>query len=47
MNDKEYKEYWYLTYKYANKNDITDKDKKRLDELQEKLSEEYKRRKEK
>ena len=44
MNDKEYKEYWYLTYKYADKNDITDKDKKRLDELQEKLSEEYKRR---
>ena len=44
MNNKENYEYWYLTYKYANKNDITDKDKKRLDELQEKLTEEYKRR---
>ena len=44
MNDKEYYEYWYLIYKYADKNDITDKDKKRLYELQEKFAEEYERR---
>lgn len=43
MNDKEYKEYWHLTYKYANSNDISEKDKLRLDELQEKFAEEYKR----
>lgn len=44
MTREESTEYWYLTYKYANKNDITDKDKKRLDELQEKFAEEYERR---
>ena len=44
MNDKEYYEYWYLKYKYADKNDITDKDKQRLDELQKKYIEENRKR---
>ena len=40
MTNSENTEYWYLTHKYADKNDITDKDKKRLDELQKKYIEE-------
>ena len=40
MTKGENAEYFYLQYKFANKNELSEKDKLRLDELQKKYIEE-------
>lgn len=44
MTNEEHTEYFYLLYKYANKDNISENDKLRLDELQKKYIEENRKR---
>ena len=44
MTNGEHAEYFYLQYKFGNKNELSEKDKLRLDELQKKYIEEYRKR---